>query len=420
MLECPVSKSLTAALALLLIPAAIGCTNPDPAQASAPPEPASEVAEPASEIDNQVAQEASATAEVEAPAIVEADEAGQVEEEPAAEPTTAVAVNAAAAGDATDIRIAELLGQIRSDPEPEEIIRNSHYWVSNESSHFLFRDRVSGIGGAYMGVGTDQNYLIAGWARSEVIIMLDFDQQIANVHDLYGIAFANSTTPDEFLAIWGDEGDLRFETLVPAAVDADRASDLMRTFGWGGRTVFARLRRIVRQYNDLGIPTFMTTQEDFDYMKDLWARGRVVAVRGDLTGDLAIQDAAHALHELDVPLRAIYTSNAEQYFDFVPSFRRNMLVLPVDEQSVLLRTRPMSSLGLAPDDDYHYSIQPGPNLQMWMAGSSTSNAQRLMRQRSTTGVEGLSIIEAPLPADATTPAVAEAAHPADMAQTGGN
>ncbi len=408
------SQSLTAVLALMLIPAAVGCTNPDPAQASAPPDPAVEAAADEASAPAEMAQAVPAEdgAAGEEPGVVEQGEGDPAEEPAVAAPT--------AAADPTDARIAELLGRIRSDPEPEEIIRNSHYWVSNESSHFLFRDRVSGIGGAYMGVGTDQNYLIAGWARSEVIIMLDFDQQIANVHDLYGIAFANSTTPEEFLAIWGDEGDVRFETLVPAAVDEERASDLMRTFGWGGRTVFARLRRIIRQYNELGIPTFMTEQADFDYLKDLWARGRVFAVRGDLTGDLAIQDAAHALHELNIPLRAIYTSNAEQYFDFVPSFRRNMLVLPMDDQSVLLRTRPMASLGLAPDDEYHYSIQPGPNLQMWMAGSSIANAQRLMRQRSSTGVEGLSIIEAPLPVDATTPDIADAAHPADMAQTGGN
>jgi hypothetical protein len=75
----------------------------------------------------------------------------------------------------------------------------------------------------------------------------------------------------------------------------------------------------------------------------------------------------------------------------------------------------MASLGLAPDDEYHYSVQPGLNLQMWMAGSSVANAQRLMRQRSSTGVTGLSIIQAPLPSDATPPPVAEARWPEDMA-----
>jgi hypothetical protein len=311
--------------------------------------------------------------------------------------------------------LARAFADLPQDPAPPEIIRNSHYWVSNESSHFLFRDRIRDIGGAYIGVGTDQNYLLAGWARSEFIIMMDFDQQIAWTHALYGIAFAAAATPADFLAIWRDQGDLRFADLVPAAVeDAERQRVLLRAFQWGGPTVSARLRRLVRQYTELGIDIFVTSQAEYDWIRDMWARGQVVAVRGDLTADVAMQEIAHRLHQHSMPVGLVYTSNAEQYFDFVPSFRRNFLVLPFAETSFVARTRPMASLGLAPGDEYHYSLQPGRNFQLWMQGSSVLNAQRLMRQRSSTGVEGLSIIDRPLPEDATPPRIAEARWPEDL------
>ncbi|MBU6161294.1 MAG: hypothetical protein KGO50_09245 [Myxococcales bacterium] len=307
---------------------------------------------------------------------------------------------------------------LRPDPQPDEIIRNSHYWVSNEYSHFLFRDTIANVGGAYMGVGTDQNYLLAGWARSELIIMLDFDGEIARAHDLYGIAFREATTPDEFLSIWRDDGEKRFADLVPTYYpdDVERQRLLLRAFEWGGTTIFARLRRIIRQYGDNGIPTFMTSQEEYDYLRNLWLTNRVFAIRGDLTGSLAIQDAAHMLRRHNIPMRVLYTSNAEQYFTFTPEFRRNMLVLPFDEQSWVVRTRPIEAWGLAPDDDYHYNVQDGLNFQLWMRGSSVSDCQRLMRNRSQTGVVGLSRLQAPLPDDATTPPVADAQWPEDVAQ----
>jgi hypothetical protein len=385
-------------------PAAEAAVNTEVAQA----EPSEASAEPSQEPAAEASTEAPEAAVEEPPTAVE----------PAADLPEPVIAGATGGNIQPDDALAADFRTMRPDPQPDEIIRNSHYWVSNEYSHFLFRDTIANVGGAYMGVGTDQNYLLAGWARSELIIMLDFDGEIARAHDLYGIAFREATTPDEFLSIWSDDGEKRFADLVPTYYpdDAERQRVLLRAYEWGGTTIYARLRRIVRQYGEMGVPTFMTSQEDYDYLRNLWLNNRVFAIRGDLTGSLAIQDAAHLLRRHNVPMRVLYTSNAEQYFTFTPEFRRNMLVLPFDEQSWVVRTRPISAWGLAPDDDYHYNVQGGLNFQLWMRGSSVSDCQRLMRNRSQTGVVGLSRLEAPLPDDATTPTVADAEWPEDVAQ----
>lgn len=391
------SASTSAPAAEPAVNTEVAQAEPSEASAAPTPEPAAEASTAAPEV-----------AIEEQPTAVE----------PAADLPEPVIAGATGGNIQPDDALAADFRTMRPDPQPDEIIRNSHYWVSNEYSHFLFRDTIANVGGAYMGVGTDQNYLLAGWARSELIIMLDFDGEIARAHDLYGIAFREATTPDEFLSIWSDDGEKRFADLVPTYYpdDAERQRLLLRAYEWGGTTIYARLRRIIRQYGENGIPTFMTSQEDYDYLRNLWLNNRVFAIRGDLTGSLAIQDAAHLLRRHNIPMRVLYTSNAEQYFTFTAEFRRNMLVLPFDEQSWVVRTRPITAWGLAPDDDYHYNVQGGLNFQLWMRGSSVSDCQRLMRNRSQTGVVGLSRLEAPLPDDATTPTVADAEWPEDVAQ----
>ena len=47
--------------------------------------------------------------------------------------------------------------------------------VGNEDHLDLFRPAVKDKGGLYIGVGTDQNYLLGAWARAEALVLMDFD-----------------------------------------------------------------------------------------------------------------------------------------------------------------------------------------------------------------------------------------------------
>jgi hypothetical protein len=60
------------------------------------------------------------------------------------------------------------LGAVVPDPEPEALTRDTHYWICNEDALELFEPHVRGLGGALVGVGTDQNFIFAGWARSGI------------------------------------------------------------------------------------------------------------------------------------------------------------------------------------------------------------------------------------------------------------
>ena len=72
-----------------------------------------------------------------------------------------------------------------------------------------------------MGVGTDQNYLIAGWSRPEVLVLMDFDQVVVDLHRVYQLAFLHAESPEAFLR-------LSAEAFPAARVAARRSGDVMR------------------------------------------------------------------------------------------------------------------------------------------------------------------------------------------------
>ena len=89
-----------------------------------------------------------------------------------------------------------------ADPAPPELVRGMHYWMSNEDHLDLFHPAVKDKGGLYIGVGTDQNYLLGAWARPEGLVLMDFDQSIVDLHRVYRVIFLAAETPEELLRLW--------------------------------------------------------------------------------------------------------------------------------------------------------------------------------------------------------------------------
>ena len=302
----------------------------------------------------------------------------------------------------------EVLNQVRSDPPPTEIVRNSHYWVSNEHNHQLWYPNIDGVGGALVGVGTDQNYLLAGWARSSIVVLMDFDSKIPVIHEIYNYMFSISATPDEFLKRWSrkyshDSAEklaAHFTSVVqPQAEDEAQAKNLnkvktSRYVKWRVRQLvkervhiykitrgllWRRLDKTKKKYRELKIPTFLSNQVQYDHIRSLWAGGRILAIRGDLTADYTMVDIAKALTDLGESLNVLYLSNAEQYFKLPPTYRRNIIAQPWGERGVALRTMGWRSLGFFDEDEkYHYNVQSGANFVAWMRQSRTTKAGRMM------------------------------------------
>ena len=78
-------------------------------------------------------------------------------------------------------------------------------------------------------------------------------------------------------------------------------------------------------------------------------------------------------------VRALYLSNAEQYFGYDEGYRKNILALPVDEKSLALRTLSRGKFGLAKDGGlYHYDVQSMLSFKSWVADPRTRGVNDIL------------------------------------------
>ncbi len=274
---------------------------------------------------------------------------------------------------ALEPELAAALQRIRPDPLPPATTCGLHYVASNERRQYHFRRAVERLGGVWIGVGAEQNYTMAGWARPELLILLDFDQVVVDLHHVYRVAFAYSPDAERFLEFWHRRQRRRSAALLRSAL-ADRPRLRRRAlavFRRYRRAVAVRLRGLRDAYRRAGQPVFLTDPEQYAHLRALVHTGRLHPLRGDLTARGSMRRLGRVLARHGRTVRALYLSNAEQYFQYTPDFRRNVAALPVDEWSLLLRTRPVR-------DDYAYVLQWYHNFLRWLRRPTVPSVRVLL------------------------------------------
>jgi hypothetical protein len=220
-------------------------------------------------------------------------------------------------------------------------------------------------GGAYLGVGPEQNFNYIAAIRPAIAIIFDIRQQAVMQHLLFKALFELSATRAEFIsrlfsvpmpssvertagidAIWQ-----RFPTVPgqdPALLAANLKlvqAHLTQTHGFAlspedlasmsyvyesffklgpaihyggfktglstGNTNFMKLTSAV---DDAGIPRgFLGTDEMFQFVKSLQTRNLVIPVQADFGGPKALRTIGEWLRARDLRVSAFYISNVEQY-----------------------------------------------------------------------------------------------------------
>jgi len=87
--------------------------------------------------------------------------------------------------------------------------------------------------------------------------------------------------------------------------------------------------------------SFLASEENFAFVKDLEARNLVVPVVGDFGGDKAIRAVARYLKSVDAMVSAFYLSNVEQFLvqdGKWDTFCSSVATLPLDEASSFIRS----------------------------------------------------------------------------------
>ena len=254
---------------------------------------------------------------------------------------------------------------LEEDERPEEITRNSHYVVSNELHHHIFRKHVDDLKGVLVGVGADQLYMIASWMNPDVLVPLDFDSVIVDLHRIYGVIFKSATNTTEFLDAWKKKNAKATKELVAKEL-GETCKRCAKLYAQNRATISWRLRRTKKQYIALKVPTFLTDEALYNRVADVHRKGRVFPIRGDLRKDKGLRSVGRASKASGIPVRAIYLSNAEQYFRYGDDFRENFNQLNGDEKSLVLRTTPKGKKDTN-SNDYWYYVQKIDTFKQFLA-----------------------------------------------------
>ncbi|MEO7963213.1 MAG: hypothetical protein ABIT38_04805 [Gemmatimonadaceae bacterium] len=268
--------------------------------------------------------------------------------------------------------------------------------ISNESSylHVITKLRALGVkGGAYIGVGPDQNYSYIAAIRPRIAFIMDVRRDNALQHLMYKALFARSRNRMEYLcrllgrAVPGDvaQWDARPIDEILAWIDrtpaqetfaaneqravvdeaaragiplsaADRAtiarfhgqfikdglSLRFTSFGRAPRSYYPTLRQLFVERDVEGHEaSYLASEEDFRFVKKLHAANRIIPVVGNLGGDGAFPSLAREIAARGERLSVLYTSNVEFYLwgdASFANFARSVVRMPRQPNAVIIRS----------------------------------------------------------------------------------
>jgi hypothetical protein len=269
--------------------------------------------------------------------------------------------------------------------------------ISNESSylHVLPALEQGGVtGGAYVGVGPDQNFSYIARIRPASAFIIDIRRDNLLLHLLFKALFAASRNRVEYLSLLTGRAtpdrldtwrDATIEKIVayfdqakplPAAslaATADRLHEAIKKTGMnisdadlstidrfhaqfiraGLALQFQSTGRPAREeyptYRGLLLETdrrgrqlcYLASEDDFQFVKGLEARDLVVPVVGNLAGPHALAAIGQEIERRGEKMSAFYISNIENYLfrdGSFPRFVDNVKKLPHNDKSVVIRS----------------------------------------------------------------------------------
>ena len=267
--------------------------------------------------------------------------------------------------------------------------------ISNEGSYLTaLQDlqRAGLKGGAYIGVGPDQNFSYIAQLRPAIAFIIDIRRDNMLLHLLFKALFAASRTRVEYLALlcgrpapkdlgaWRDKSIDQIVQYVDSAQAGAaggplmaRRNDTIRSFGVSlSPDDFERIEKFHRRFIASGLdlrfqstgrapqsyyPTlrqlllatdasgrqsnFLASEESFQFVKSLQARDLVIPVVGDLSGPAAMQAIGRHLRQRNERLSVFYASNVEFYLyreGTIDRFIENLAQFPRAEGALIIRS----------------------------------------------------------------------------------
>lgn len=298
---------------------------------------------------------------------------------------------------ASDARIANDVPD-EGTPDPGE-----HYPISNEFRHELWFEHIRDLGGAFVGVGTDQCYTLAAVQNASMLWLVDFDPLVPLVHRIYSVLVPASEDPDALVARFDAANANATMALLREGLSGDpRADTIVNAYRRNRQRMHRYLVRVRRNVRGGVAASWLSDQTLYGRVRALFTGGRVVARNGDVTADGALRAVGRAATRLGVPVRVLYFSNAEQFFPYGSDFRANLDGLPSDDRTIVLRTFREPGVVYPEGERWHYMVQPIADMRARIRENGYRHSRMFVRdlmagRQRYIGGNGLSILNGEVP-----------------------
>lgn len=270
--------------------------------------------------------------------------------------------------------------QVPADPEPSAITRGEHNWIGTEDRLDLFHTEIANLGGLHIGVGAEQNWVLCGWSRCEALVLMDVDQATVDLHHAYIATIAATPTRQAFVDLWSDRSRKASRAAIITRYSGREALGALKAVDVARWSIERRFNQLIAQLKARALPSFLTDDAQYEHLHALAARGRVFAVRGDLTAKKTLLAIGAAATSTQHTVRSLYLSNAEQHISYNKQARKNMLSLPMDDRSVVLRTHGSLDLGsVGGGSSSHYGVQTGPSFRAFVADARVRSSHQILQ-----------------------------------------
>ena len=278
----------------------------------------------------------------------------------------------------------------------------SDNFTSSEDSYLTIVDKLQELavtGGAYIGVGPEQNFTYIAKIRPRIAFIVDIRRQAIIQHLMYKAIFQLSPTRTHFLSLLLSrpmtagkvpganaplDEILSFFTNIPAddrayaenlgsirktiqqdfqfplsAEDQASLEYVYKSFRtWGlqigfdagrrrgrGFSRFPNLRELLAMRDLKGKQgSFLASTGDYDFVRSMQRRNLIIPIVGDFSGRKALAAVGNYLRKRKLTVSVFYVSNVEIVLldwgslEQFSDFVKNVKKLPTDERSLLLRS----------------------------------------------------------------------------------
>lgn len=287
----------------------------------------------------------------------------------------------------------------------------NHYIKTNEPRLHLWRPYIENLGGGYAGVGIDQNYSFIATARSEWAWLFDYDPTIVRLHHVLRAVILDSPDRATFLSHF--EPGAKEKVLALLSETYKKTPELAAY-----REIYAISRSGLHKYyefqinhkvpvpdivkaptagadaplrkagvmvgDDVEDPTFgwLATEDAYQYIRTLYQQDRIHLLKGDMLKEKTMQGIGAAAKKLGVTIRVYYPSNAPECWPHTIQYKKNVLALPFDEESVVLTSLSGIKQGFGRQRGYwHYNVQSGLQQQEFMRRRGYGSLKQLIWHR---------------------------------------